>query len=67
MRSKSSAYFYEPLECDCCKSKTDLMIHQYEEDILCKYCVKEALIKEERELEEEDEYEALTLEQRNKL
>lgn len=66
MRSKSSAFYYEPLECDCCKSKTDLMIHQYEEDVLCKECVKEALFKEEQESEEEDEYEALTLEQRNK-
>ena len=65
MRSKTSAYFYEPLECENCKSKTNLMIHQYEEDVLCKECVKEALFKEERELEEEDEYEALTLQERN--
>lgn len=66
MRSKSSAFYYEPLECDCCKSKTDLMIHQYEEDVLCTECVKEALFKEEQELEEKDEYEALTLEERNR-
>lgn len=67
MRSKSSAFFYEPLECEQCKSKTDLMIHQYEEDVLCIDCAKEALLKEEQEMEEKDEYEALTLEQRNKL
>jgi hypothetical protein len=42
------------------------MIHQYEEDVLCTECVKEALFKEEQELEEKDEYEALTLEERNR-
>jgi len=66
MRPKSSAFYYEPLECEQCKSKADLMMHPYEEDVLCSDCVREALLKEDLEMEEEDEYEALTLEERNK-
>lgn len=63
---KINPTYYEKIECEECGGVEFLKMHLYEKDIACVDCANKKLAEVANEIEDEkQEYEALTLEQRN--